>query len=75
MKTVKYGKLHKAIMLKTGKTLIDVQAMSTEDQEAFIEKELQRFIDSDLYDTAEAADQLVDMIRYWKVGQTEESYV
>lgn len=75
MKTVKYGKVHKAIMLKTGKTLIDVQSMSTEDQEVFIEKKLQPFLDSSLYETAEAADQLVDMIRYWKVGQTEDSYV
>ena len=75
MKTVKYGKVHKAIMLKTGKTLIDVQSMSTEDQEVFIEKKLQPFLDSSLYETVEAADQLVDMIRYWKVGQTEDSYV
>jgi hypothetical protein len=75
MKTVKYGKVHKAIMLKCGKTLIDVQSMDTANQEIFIEKELTPFLNSEIYATAEAADQLVDMIRYWEVGQTKESYV
>ncbi len=74
MKTVKYSKIHKAIMLKTGMTLIDVQKLDIDRQNAFIEKELTPFLNSEIHAEAEAADQLIDMIRYWNVGQTEETY-
>lgn len=74
MKTVKYGKLHKSIMLKCGKTLVDVQKLDMAQQQEFIDRHLSEFLNSDLDDVREAADQLVDMIKYWEVGQTEETY-
>lgn len=74
---LKYNEKHKAMLQKIGYELIDLQKMARQDYMK-LNKLLHLYVNPVIVDgseeDSELAEDLITMIKYWDVGQTEENY-
>ena len=74
---LKYNEKHKAMLQKIGYELIDLQKMARQDYmklNNLISLYLVPVIVDGSEEDSELAEDLITMIKYWDVGQTEEDY-
>ena len=74
---LKYNEKHKAMLQKIGYSLVDLQKMARQDSKKLndlLHTHVIPIIVGGSEEDSELAEDLITMIKYWDVGQTEEDY-
>lgn len=72
MRLLKYNKNHDKIFKSSGYTLDDVLNMNDDEKNEFIHKYVVKYIVDNIDGLEDEAEDVIDMIKYWEPGQTEE---